>query len=109
MKNELIELQEKFRPYLRNGDYSFIAPIDNDNYDRFLYNVTEIAPGQLFNKSIHNALSNEDATTKALEQIPNSIPVQIYVVTRFENDNDIIAKSTIEEYCESHKIKFNPS
>ncbi|RYY51504.1 MAG: hypothetical protein EOO06_00435 [Chitinophagaceae bacterium] len=106
-RSELISIQDNFRPHLKNRDYCFIAPVDSKQFELFTRTAIDIAPGSLFNNSIHRVLSNTDATKKALERMPNGMELTIYVITRPNNDDPVLAHSTIEEYCQRNSIDFN--
>lgn len=102
---QLFELDEKLQPLLKHGYYSFIAPIDMNLFEDFAKKVQEIAPGSLFNKSIHRILSNRDATRKALLFFSGS-DCRIYVVDRNKGNGDILLHDTIEGYCEDNGIEI---
>src|ERR1700761_6028994 len=81
MLQELIELEERFQPHLLNNDYTFIGPADGNLWEPFFKRANNLAPVVSFSRSIHDALSDKDATRQALTIFPPGTPLRIFVVT----------------------------
>lgn len=108
MRNELIETQKRFQSYLKQDTYSFIAPVDDDNFKKFLDIVNRIVPSRFYDHVIHKQLSNRVATLMALAPLPASVKLQIYIVQIPENKatDDVLLHESLYDYCKKHKIDF---
>ncbi|WP_123962581.1 hypothetical protein [Chryseobacterium sp. 5_R23647] len=100
----LIEEQSKFDSYLKNSDYTFIGPVNQNLFEPFFKNVNMIAPMRGFPRKIKDFMSNRDAVLKVLSQLPNEEELRIYVI--IDRSDDILFHSTIEEYCERFNIQY---
>lgn len=101
---QLIEEQAKFEPYLKDTDYTFIGPVNQNLFEPFMKNANLIAPMKGFPRKIKDFLSNKDAILKAIALLPPQTELRIYVIT--DRSNDILFHSTIEEYCKRQNIKY---
>ncbi len=104
MLEELSDRQERFEPYLKNGHYSFIGPVDQNLFEPFMKTVNRFAPVKSFSRSIHDVLSNKQAVQKTLGMFPDTIELRIYVVQK--SDSQILLHDTIEGYCEKNNVDF---
>ena len=108
MLQELIELEERFQPHLLNNDYTFIGPADGNLWEPFFKRANNLAPVVSFSRSIHDALSDKDATRQALTIFPPGTPLRIFVVTYTAPPQDsFLLHNTIEGYCQEHHIDFH--
>jgi|SRR5580698_5808786 hypothetical protein len=109
MLQQLIELEERFQPYLRNNDYTFIGPADPALLQPFMARANNLAPIVAILRSIHHFLSYRDATRQALAVLPAGTPLRIFVVTYTAPPHDnMLLHNTIEGYCQEHHIDFQP-
>jgi hypothetical protein len=109
MLQELIELEDRFQPYLLNNDYTFIGPVDQQLLEPFMRRANNLAPVISMSRSLHDFLSDKDATRQALAVLPPGTPLRIFVVTYTPPPRDsFLLHSTIEGYCQEHHIDFQP-
>ena len=107
MLQELIELEARFQPYLKPGDYTFIGPVDQQLWQPFFKKANELATVVSVFQSMHDVMSDKDATRQALLFLPADTPLRIFVVTQMEDDS-FLGYSTIESYCRVNNIDFQP-
>jgi|GEM_PF-5419192 len=107
MVNNLLELNERFQPFLHSSDYSFVAPAEYSQFDRFCDIASQIAPKPVFDSSIHNVLSDKATTRSALRNFRNNIGFTIYVAEPESQGTDAPSLTTIDEYCSRHQISFD--
>lgn len=109
MLEQLIELEERFQPYLLNDDYTFIGPADQNLFNSFMRRANDIAPVVSFSRSIHDALSDKDAIRQGLASLPAGAPVRIFVIQRTSGRYDsMLLHDTVEGYCQKNNIDFQP-
>jgi hypothetical protein len=109
MLQQLIELEDRFQPYLLNDDYTFIGPADQNLFKPFMRRANDIAPVVSFSRSIHDALSDQDATRQAAASLPAGTPLRIFVIQRTSGRyEDMLLHDTIEGYCQKNNIDFQP-
>lgn len=104
--NELTALEERFRPYLKDNDYTFIGPVDDMLFPDFIRAVAQFAKGSVFGHSLHKALNDRNAINKALQLVPLGSELDIYVVARGKNDNNVLSHTTIDDYCSKYSLPF---
>lgn len=104
MLKDLIKEQEKFSPFLRGRDYTFIGPSDPNLFDQFCRIVNDYAPVTGFNRSIHDALSHEKSVSVALQHFPQNIELKIYVISRV--DDSMLLFSDIHLYCQRNNLSY---
>ncbi|SIS68781.1 hypothetical protein SAMN05421789_104217 [Kaistella chaponensis] len=100
----LIEEQSKFEPYLKDTDYTFIGPVDQNLFEPFMKNANLIAPIKGYSRKIKDFMSDKSAVSTALALLPIGTELRIYVI--IDKSEDILFHSTIEEYCERMKITY---
>jgi hypothetical protein len=105
MLRDLIKQQEKLQPFLKRGDYTFIAPSNSDLFGEYIKLASRIAPVTSFNSSIHEALSNEESGRVALSNFPSGTPIRIYVINAGADDS-FLMHSSIEDYCKDNNINL---
>lgn len=105
MLKELIQLQDRFQPFLRNRDYTFIGPEDQSLLEPFMRRANDLAPIVSFNRELRHFLNNRAAAIQALEVLPANTPLRIYVVDG--TTEDFLFHDTLENYCANHNIEFN--
>lgn len=107
MREEILELDNRFQPYLQGKDYTFVGPVDTSLFKPFFLKVGDFAPGPLFDGTLHHQLSNKEAVAKALDYLPNNTPLRVYVVLRegIGRSADLVHAS-IEIYCRDKGIDF---
>ena len=103
--DELIELEERFQPYLQNNDYTFIGPVNSDLMQGFISTANMLAPVVAISRSIHHALSHQQSVRRALGTLPVNTNLRIYVVVN--RASDMLIHATIEEYCDRNNIDFS--
>ncbi|WP_341839428.1 hypothetical protein [Chitinophaga caseinilytica] len=103
MLQQLQDQADNLQHHLKKGDYSFIGPQDQRLFETFMRRANDIAPSNPFDHSIHDVLSNKQATLAALKALPAGTPLRIYVVTP-THDDSVLPFSTIEDYCSNHNI-----
>jgi hypothetical protein len=109
MLQELIELEERFKPYLLNNDYTFIGPADQNLFEPFMRRANNLAPVVSILRSIHHFLSDKEATRQALSSLPAGTPLRIFVVTHTPQPYDnMLLHDTIEGYVQKNNIDFQP-
>lgn len=101
---ELEELEERFQPFLRENDYTFIGPVDMNLMENFIRTANMLVPVVGINRSVHHALSHRDATRAALNNLPQGSELRIFVV--LNEAEDFLFHATIEEYCDRFNIDF---
>jgi len=102
--NELLQLEERFQPFLQNDDYTFIGPSDINLLNEFTQAANRLAPVVAFSRSVHHALSHSPSTRAALGVLPQGTEMRIYVVIR--RNDPVWFHATIEDYCETNNIEF---
>lgn len=105
MLQELIDLEKRFQPFLHGGDYTFIGPTDAKQFEDFIKAADNFAPSKLFDRTIHHALSDKQATWSALQAFVTS-PLQVYVISAAAASS--LIHGTIDDYCNFHNITFPP-
>lgn len=104
MLEELIQLQNRFQPFLRNRDYTFIGPEDQSLLEPFMRRANDLAPIVSIAREIRHFLNNREAAIQALGALPADTQLRIYVVDG--RSDDILLLDTIENYCANNKIEF---
>lgn len=99
---ELLILDDCFQEYLKDGDYSFVAPEDDEICNQFLKKAEEISETS-GSGTLHDVLSDRVATRKALSYFPHA-KCDIFVA-RSTDAEDFIAIS-LGTYIETRNIKF---
>ncbi len=107
MREQQLALNERLQPFLQQDQYSFVAPIDANLFNRFCRAANDIAPGNLFDMDVHRVLSNRNATRQALNIFLPETPIRIYVVTPDPNLHNFIQEQNIEDYCAQHNIDLD--
>ncbi|MCB0743156.1 MAG: hypothetical protein KDC67_04570 [Ignavibacteriae bacterium] len=102
--DELLELEERFQPFLLNDDYTFIGPTDINLLNEFTRTANRLAPVVAISRSVHHALSHTPSTRTAIGILPPGTELRIYVVIR--TNDPILFHATIEEYCDRNNINF---
>jgi len=105
MIDDLIELQERFQPYLLDNDFTFIGPTDTQFLERFMKRANDLAPVVGLARRLRDFLGNREATSGALNVLPEGSPLRIYVVIGNVDDN--LFHDTIEHYCITNGIDFH--
>jgi hypothetical protein len=104
MLEELIQLQERFQPFLRNRDYTFIGPEDQSLFEPFMNRANDLAPIVGIIRESRHFLNNKTTAIQALDVLPEDAQLRIYVVDgSIEN---VLLHDTIENYCKRHDIEF---
>lgn len=104
MNEEIFTQEEDFQPYLLENHYTFVGPVNDDLFEKFIKIVNEIAPPNVFH-TIHNVLSNSKTTRKALDLFPPDTQLRIYVVSY--RSNSLLIHSTINGYCEKFNVDYS--
>lgn len=104
MLQDLINEEEKFRPYLLDRDYTFIGPANQDLFKDFFQAANNFAPIVGISRSIHHVLSHKDSVRKALAFLPAGTLLRIFVVA--PSKGDILLHSDIEGYCRRNNINY---
>lgn len=95
MNNDVYKIEEDFQPYLQDGDYTFVGPVNQDLLGIFTFSVNlglpNAEPGTL-----HKTLSNREAVKNALTGLPAGTALRVYVVLGSVPNG--LFHSTIEEY-----------
>lgn len=102
---ELIELQERFEPFLRKQDYTYIGPVDQSFSEGFMKNVNSFAPVKGFSRKFSHFLGDKNAIQKAIAFLPPNTQLRIFVING-DYEDSILFHDTIEHYCESYNIDF---
>lgn len=100
----LVELENKFQPFLQNNDYTFIGPLDVNLLNDFTQAANRLAPVVAFSRSVHHALSHKPSVREALGVLPIDIELRIYVVIR--RNEPFLFHTTIEDYCDTNNMDF---
>ena len=103
---ELINLQERFQPYLLNDDYTFIGPANQDLLEPFMKTANNLAPIVEFERKFEHFLGNKEAAITALSVLPPNTQLRIYVI--HNRSESMLLHDTIEGYCKENKINFIP-
>ncbi len=106
MLEQLIEKQQRFTPFLKLNDYTYIGPTDENLHRPFLRAVTQFGTARFFDYSLHTSLSNTTTVSKALEVLPPGTPLGVFVVNNEGKWTGILYHSTLKEYCDCHGIEF---
>ena len=101
---ELIDLEERFQPFLQNNDYTFIGPANVTLMENFIRSANMSAPVIANSRSVHHALSHKPSVLGALGILPVDAELRIYVVVN--EADDFLFHATIEEYCQRFNIDF---
>lgn len=104
MLSKLFKLQERLTPYLRNQDYTFIAPVETTQFEEYVKIANRIHAYKAFSVSIHQVLSDNEVNRIALDHLPANTELRLYVITY--SGSEIIGHLTIEQYCSKYKIDF---
>ena len=104
MLEKLIQLQDRFQPFLKDRDYSFIGPVDQSLLEPFMRRANDLAPIVSINREVRHFLSHRAATLQALDIFPTKTQLRIYIVDG--RSDDILLHDTIENYCTKHNIEF---
>ena len=104
MNEKIFAQEEDFQPYLLENHYTFVAPINGDLLDKFIKITNEIAPPNVFH-TIHNVLSNRNATKKALEFLPPDTQLRVYVI--IPNNDTFLIHATIDDYCKRYNVDYS--
>lgn len=104
MVEELIQLQDRFQPFLRNNDYTFIGPVKQNLLELFMRRANELAPIVNIDRELRHFLNHRTAALQALHVLPAGTQLRIYVVDG--GTDNIFLHDTIENYCANHKIEF---
>jgi hypothetical protein len=104
MLEELIQLQERFQPFLINYDFTFIGPEDPSLLEPFMSRANDLAPLVSINRELRHFLNNRKAAIQALGVLPLNTQLRIYVVDG--NFDDMLIHTTIENYCANINIEF---
>ena len=104
MNEKVFELEERFKPYLLNKDYTFVGPVDQRLLEPFIKNANLIAPVVAISRDLRHALGNKQAIRKACSLLPIGTELRVYIVV--ENKYNILAHEDIEHYCKRNKIDF---
>ena len=97
---ELIELENRLQPHVREPYYTVIAPANDDDFEQFLL----LANNTFEEVGLHNVLSNREGTRRIMENLYRNVDIRIFVIHR--NNEAMLLHSTIEEYCRRNKIDF---
>ena len=109
MLQQLIELEDRFQPYLLNDDYTYIGPVDGQLWEPFFNRANDLAPVVAILRSVHHVLSHKDATRQALASLPADSALRIFVISRTPPPYDtMLLHDTIEGYCQKNHIDFQP-
>ncbi|WP_405266291.1 hypothetical protein [Cellulophaga sp. Ld12] len=100
---DLIELEERFQPFLQSNDYTFIGPMDMALMENFMRQVNLSAPVIGLGRTIHDALSHKPSVHSTLLTLPLNTALRIYVVI---NEGNNLIHATIEDYCERFGLDF---
>jgi hypothetical protein len=106
MLQDLIDLEERFQPYLLNNDYTFIGPVDQQLLNPFISRANDLAPIVSILRTVHHALSHKQSTRHALAVLPPNAELRIYVVYRSLDNDSLLIHGTIEGYCQKNKFDF---
>lgn len=102
MHDDIFTLEQKFQPYLLNNDYTFVGPADTDLLDNFIQIANQINAAEKKFYTTNCTLSNSEITRKALQILPNSAAIRVYVIV----NTKILLHDTIEKYCKRNNIEF---
>ena len=104
MIEELIQIQDRFQPLLRDQDYTFIGPEDHNLLEPFMRRANDLAPVVDINRELRHFLDNRETAIQALDILPADSKLRIYVVNgQFD---EMLFHHTIENYCIEHNIDF---
>jgi hypothetical protein len=106
MMQKLLDVQERLEPHLLPGYYSFIGPVNQNNFEHFIHVANNVAPVVAFSRSIHHVLSNKEAVQRALRIFSANEPLRLYVIQN--SQEDILLHDTVKGYCEKNNIDFTP-
>lgn len=104
MFKELIQIQDRFQPLLRDQDYSFIGPEDQGLLEAFMRRANELAPVVDISRELRHFLDNKETAIQALDVLPADTKLRIYVVSG--RVDEMLFHHTIENYCKEHNIDF---
>jgi len=65
MLQQLIEVEDRFQPYLLNNDYTFIGPANNQLWEPCFNIANAIAPVVAVLRPVHHVLPHKGATRQA--------------------------------------------
>jgi hypothetical protein len=110
---QLRTLEEKVKPHLKNNEYTFIGPVDQNLFAPFMKNAHRIALNNcrlgLLGPTLHELLSNKDVISSTIETVNPDAPLRIYIVNiiNINRINDkVLLHDTIENYCDKNNINL---
>jgi hypothetical protein len=104
---QLIESEEKFQPYLKNNDFTFIGPEDQNLFEPFMKAANNLAPVVSISRRFRDFLGNPEATRRALGVLAPGAKLRIYVIDG--STESALLYDTIPGYCNTNRISFDPS
>ncbi len=103
--NDLLEVKGRFQPYIKNPDlvYTYIAPKDQQIYDRFIGYVGR-SPGM----SLYTILVDQGRVLQVLQDLDmlNSSELEIYVASN-DSYSSIVINGTLADYIQYEQIEFD--
>jgi hypothetical protein len=97
-------VREKFQPHIKNTNliYTFVAPLDNNLFDRFFKLVRKVPEG-----SIYEVLINDSIVIKLLvENFESNVDLEIYTATN-DSITSTFAKGLLKNYIIRNKLDFD--
>lgn len=108
--NELKEINTKLQPHLVPGDFSFIAPTNGNEFEKYTQLVNQNAPVRTpmgIGRTIHSVLA-ETNTTNAITELFANQELRIYIIVP-PRDSPFVFHSDVKSYCEKHGINLDNS